>query len=81
MNTLLDSKLQDLPALVTKELQKSPTSLLHPAIDTSPTVAKLLKKCSRSSIVTMPTHSDSPSLWLPPTRIKRNPCEPPTKTT
>jgi len=43
IDTMIETKFQDLPALVTKELQKSTSSLLHPVIDTSPTVAKLLR--------------------------------------
>jgi hypothetical protein len=40
---MIETKFQDLPALVTKELQKSTSSLLHPVIDSSPTVTKLIQ--------------------------------------
>jgi hypothetical protein len=54
---VVDSKFQDPPALVTKVLHKSTTSLLHPVIDTSPTVAKLLRNVQDLQLIPrQPTH-------------------------
>jgi hypothetical protein len=43
IDNMIEAKFQDLPALVTKELQKSTSSLLHPVIDASPTVTKVIR--------------------------------------
>ncbi len=56
IDNMIETKFQDLPALVTKELQKSPSSLLHPVIDTSPAVTKLIRNVQDLQLI--PRHTN-----------------------